>query len=225
MKTHDFILTNLDTDSLAIAKPDQSSFTEQERKNLITELNSLLTPGIEFADDGYFTRYVVLKAKNYIMYDGKKMKIKGSALKSATLEPRLKEMLKEFIDAIVYDKMSNLQQTYNKYVKEIRDGFVDPKLWAKKMTLSEKTFNSPRENEQKVIRAIAGKEYKEGDKVYVFITEDEQLAVIEEYKANYNKDKYYEKIFKCVKRFETVLDVSMFLNYKLKKNKKLLEEL
>ena len=229
MQNNNFIISNVDTDAISFCKQDMSFISKEERQQLLENLNSIYDAEIKFTDDGYFPKFIVLKAKNYIMYDGKKIKLKGSALKSSTLEPKFKALLKEFIDAIVFiddrdELMHKLLNIYEVYVKEIAL-IKDITPWAKKMTLSEKTYESERENEQKVIRAISGKEFKEGDKVYVFFKENKELCLVQDFTGDYDKDVYYEKLYKTAKRFETILDVSQFKNYKLKKNKSLLEQL
>jgi len=69
MKTYNFILTNADTDSIMVNKPDGSEFTEQEQHDLLEELNGLFPELINFAPDGYFRKTIVFKAKNYVMFD------------------------------------------------------------------------------------------------------------------------------------------------------------
>lgn len=224
--SNNFTVTNLDTDSISVCKPDGSPFTEEEKLILLKSLNDCYDPEIRFADDGYFPVFIVLKAKNYIMRDEKgKIKLKGSALKSSTLEPKLKEMNNEFIDAIVNDKLDVLPSIYHKYIKQA-SSITDIKPWAKKLTLSETTFNSQRTNETKVIDAIKGTEYKQGDKVFLYTKCDKTLGLAEQFNNDYDLDTYLEKLFKATLRFETILDIdSLFKNYKLKRNKSLLYEI
>lgn len=99
---HNFLLTVVDTDSIAFVKPDMSPFSEEEQQKLIDEINSFFPEHIKYSHDGYFEKCVVLKAKNYITYDGKKMNLKGSALKAAQKETILRKMLKEMIDVLIY---------------------------------------------------------------------------------------------------------------------------
>lgn len=221
---NDFVLANIDTDSLSFCNKDGSPFSEERQKELIKELNSLYPELIKWEHDGVYPRYIILRAKNYIMYDGKKIKLKGSALKSSTLEPKLKEFLNECINLLVFDKISEIPTVYLKYVKEI-EVLSDITPWAKKMTLSEKTYASVRENEQKLLRAIEGKEYKEGDKVYVYPKEDGELGLASEFANDHDKNKFYEKLFKTVKRFDTIIDTKACLNYSLKRNQKALQDL
>lgn len=224
MKTHNFKLVNADTDSISFCKQDGSEFSEEEQQELLAELNSNFPPTIEFEHDGLFNKLIVLKAKNYILYDGEKIKLKGSSLKSSTMEPKLKEFNNEIINAMVFDK-GGYTEIYNKYIQEALN-VTDIKPWASKKTISTKTMESERTNESKIRDAFEGTEYVEGDKVYVFYKEDESLCLVENFDGEYDRKKLLQKLFKCTKRFETVLDVKLlFPNYSLiKAYKKLIEE-
>ena len=225
MRPNNFTLVNLDTDSISICKPDMSPFSKQEDEELLIDLNRYFPEEINFAPDGEFEVFVVLKTKNYIMYDGKKIKLKGSGLKSATLEPILKLMLNEMIDAIVFDRLNELVNIYHKYVL-LALNISDIKLWSKKMSLSPTTFKSTRTNETKVIDAIKGSEYGSGDRIYVYSTIHGTLKLAERFENDHDIPTYLKKIFNTTKRFETVLDIkSMFKNYSLKGKQKDLQEL
>lgn len=224
MNNHDFLIVNADTDSISFCKPDHSPISVEERKKLIKEINSISPDFMVWGDDGFYPNFIVLKAKNYIMKDEKgKVKLKGSSLKSSTLEPILKQFINEFIDSLLNDK-NDFIDIYHKYVK-MSQNVTDIKPWASKKTLSRTTYESTRENEAKIIRAIQGTDYVEGDKVYCFYDENDELVLVENFKGSYNKTKFLEKLYKCLDRFQSVLDLSQFLNYKLKKNRQKLEEL
>jgi len=224
---YNFILTNADTDAISFCKQDGSEFSLEEQENLLKEINGLLPSKIKFEHDGIFKSFIVLRAKNYIMYDGKKIKLKGSALKSSTLEPIIKSMLNEMIDALVFDRQEELVPIYNKYVK-MACNIEDMKPWAKKVTISTKTINSERANETKIIDALkrSNKPFSEGDKVYCFFLPNGDLELVENFKKEYNLDKYTKKLFNATERFDTILDTkALFPNYSLKRNKKLLEQI
>ncbi len=216
-----------DTDALNFCKPDQSPFTPGEQQELIKHLNDMF-PGFTWELDGFFSRQINLAAKNYIMMDEQgKITYKGSSLKSATLEPALKEFLKEIINSLLYDK-NDFTEIYNKYVLMIHN-ITDIKPWCSKKTISDKTLTNDRENEAKIKRAIEGTEYVEGDRVYLFYTEDKELCLAEKFNGNYDKKTLLKKLFKTSGRFwdeTTVLSKDLFLDYSLKrKNVKELEKL
>lgn len=221
---HNFLIANADTDSISFCKSDYSPFSENEQMELINEINNLLPEKIKFSHDGYFNSFIVLKAKNYILYDGEKIKIKGSALKSSKTEIAFKEFLEEIISAIVYDK-NNYIDIYNKYVREIME-IKDIKRWSSKKTITEKTQSSERTNESKVRDALVGSEYVQSDKIWVFFKSDDSLCLSENFNGDYNKEKLLKKLHSTSKIFANVLPTNdLFINYSLKKKKTLLEEL
>ena len=224
---HNFKIVGGDTDSIMFCKQDMSPFSKEEQQNLLSEINALLPELIKFENDGVYSKVLYLRAKNYIMIDESgKRKMKGSALKSSTLEPIIKQMLDKMINCLLEDKQNEMQAIYHSYIKLIRDGITDIKPWSKKLTLSPTTFESTRLNETKIINAIKDTQYKSGDRIYVYSKSDGTLKLTEQYDGDYDKKIYYEKLYKATARFETVLPVKeMFLNYALKRNIKLVDEL
>lgn len=215
-------IVNADTDSISFCTEDQLPITEDTQLSLLKSLNALFPSRIHFEHDGFYKKVIVVKAKNYILWDGKKLKYKGSAIKASTKEPALKEFINKVIDAILYDTNS-YTDIYNKYAIEIKQ-VKDIKRWVSRKTLSDKVFDPKRTNEQKVLDAIKGTEYTEGDRAYFFFRPDGTLALAEHFDGKYSEDHLLEKLFKTSKVFATVLPVKdLFPNYKLKKNKKLLE--
>lgn len=219
----DFTLINCDTDSITFAYKDGRTISEEERKALVQNLNSNYPERIRFEDDGYYNTIIVLKAKNYVLYDGKKIKTKGSALKDAKKEKALKEFLYKVIEAIIQGK-DNYTEIYNEYVKEALN-IRDITRWASKKTISKKVLTNTRTNEAKIREAIDGEEIVEGDKIYMFFKSDGSLAIADKFDGDYNKEKILEKIYKTALTFENIIPKDKFINYKLKRNQKLLEEL
>lgn len=235
MNNHNFKIVGGDTDSIMFCKQDMSPFSKEEQENLVKEINSLLPGYIKFKNDGSFARVIYLKAKNYLMVNDKgKWKIKGSALKSSTLEPILKQLLQEMLEAIVQDQQHLLVDIYEKYIKLV-DIITDITPWCTKKTLSPTTFNSTRKNETDIIDAIQGTEYVSGDKVYLFVCTKEiptgeiyqvgkkrgqpKMKTVRYYKlaehfdGEYDKPTYRDKLYKTVNRFSTVLDMVQFKEY------------
>jgi DNA polymerase, archaea type len=216
-------IVNADTDSISFCSADQSPISESSQLLFLEDLNSNFPSRIRFENDGYYKKVIVLKAKNYILFDGKKIKYKGSAIKASTKEPALKEFIKRIIDSIMNDANS-YTEIYNQYVNEIKD-VKDIKRWVYRRALTNTVFSSTRTNETKVVDAIKGTEYTEGDRVYLFFKPDGSLALVEHFNGDYDKKRLLHKLFETTKVFETVLPVDeLFPNYKLKKNQEKLEK-
>jgi len=221
---YSFKLVNLDTDSISICKPDGSPFSNEERSRLLKELNSIMPEHISWDDDGYFPSVVIIKAKNYVLYDGNKTKIKGSALKATTKELALKEFINNVLNILLGLDDKNLTDLYYSYVKEIYN-MKDISRWSSKKTISTKVLNPERTNESRVLDAIENSDYREGDKIRVYFTLDGSLKLEENWNNDHDTTKLVEKLFKTVKIFETVLDIEAFPNFKLKRNQELLKSI
>ncbi len=217
----EFTLINCDTDSITFGYKDGREISEDQRKQLVKDLNSNYPERIRFEDDGYFITTVVLAAKNYILYDGKKIKTKGSSLKDAKSEKALKEFQMDIIKAII-NGTNHYKDIYHKYVNEAID-IKDISRWASKKTISKKVLTNTRTNEAKIREAISGEEIVEGDKVYMYFKPDGSLSLADKFDGQYDKIRLLEKLYNKSLVFESVIPKDTFINYKLKKNQKLLE--
>lgn len=214
---YDFLLCNLDTDSISVCKRDGSPFSKDEQTRILAELNSIMPEKISWEDDGYYSKVIIVKAKNYILrtQDGK-IKIKGSSLKATGKEVALQCFIKDVIHCFLDDRVSEIPSIYNKYVIEIFN-ITDITRWCSKKTITEKVVDAKRTNEQKVLDAIKGTEYGVGDKIYTYFQQETNAVKLKEHWDNdHDKEKLLEKLFKTVQTFKNVLDVSLFTNYALK---------
>lgn len=219
-----FNVPNADTDSISYCKRDGSVISELEQKENLKQINSALPEKIRFEDDGYFPTVCILKAKNYILFDGKKMKIKGSALKASTKSPALKEMIKRFIDSIINHR-NDFTEIYNEYIKEAAN-IKDIRRWASRKTISERTLNSERKNETRIKDVLEDTEYVEGDRIWVYNKNKEELELVENFDGQYDVDKMLLSVYNTCKVFGNILDCkALFINYTLKKSKPILEGL
>ena len=203
---------------------DQSIFSKKEIDNLLEEINKLSPDKILWENDGLYDVVVTIRAKNYILRQGDSIKVKGSGLKKSTSEKAIKEYFKEFINCLVYDKHEELVPLYNKYIKEAMN-VQDMSRWVTRKTITSKVLEGTRTNETKVVDAIEGTDYKEGDRVYTFYRPDESLCLLENFDGEYDRMKLVKKIHTATKTFSTVIDIGLFTNYSLKKNKEALDKL
>lgn len=220
-----FTVPKGDTDSITLWKNGQK-FTEEEVDGLIDEINGQLPEEINFELDAFYDSIVVFKAKNYAYREGEKISTKGSAIKASTKSVALKEFIKEILNCLLYDKsQQDVLNLYVKYAKEIKE-IKEIKRWAARKTLSDTMRKSERTNETKVIDALEGSEYQEGDRFWVFYLPDDSLSLVENFDGKYNLTRLYKNLYDTMKIFDTVLPVKELCpNFSLKKNQKLIEEL
>lgn len=233
MKTYNMNLVNCDTDSISFCNQDSSPISPEQQRLLIDEINSYFPEEIKYAHDGYYTRVVIFKAKNYILYDVTKepenqVTIKGSALKATTKSPALQEFLKGIFNVLIHTKGiagigQELNVLYERYVTEIMT-MPDIKRWAVRKTLSSTMIKSKRTNETKVMDALVGSAYVEGDRFYTYYRSDDSISLVENFDGNYNRKRLLENLFDTIKICDTILPVKeLIINYSLVKHFKQLE--
>jgi len=250
MPRHDWKLVNIDTDALSFCKADESPFAEKEYEEAINELNSIMYS--EWEDDGQFDRFLVVKAKNYVMKEkgSDKYKYKGSSILDSKKEPALVELLHKLIEDLIETDGKHLEIIYKGFVKEVLE-IKDISRWATKKNITKKVLSPERANEQNVLNAIQHLNPREGDKFYLYtalngqipevknktsnafcvlrkgsepkLVDNDILKNIDDWKNDHYIPHYLGRIYNTLKILETVIDISKFLNYKNKGNRKYLE--
>lgn len=225
MSNKNFILVNCDTDAIMVAKPDGTPFEDDEINLLLKELNSILPEHINFTDDGKYERVVVIKSKNYILDNGKKMKFKGSSLCDAKKEPIILDLIHEIGHLLLDNKLPELLPLYQKYVK-LSQQVTDISQWATKKTITKSVLEPSRLNEQKVLDALRRKEVQEGDKIWVYYDSADQLQLVENWEPGQeSKSRLAKRIFDTFKIFQALIPFNQFPKYHLKTKQKELGEL
>lgn len=225
---NNFKISTIDTDGIMISKADDKKFTEEEIKNLTKDLNSNFPEKIRFEFEDLFDTLLVIKAKNYVTFKKSKkgdLFVKGSGLKATMKEKELKRFIDEIIDVLLKDKKDRVFSIYNKYAKKITQ-ITDITDWCTKKTITKAILNPERTNEQKVADIIEDEEYiQEGDKIYTYFKKDKSLGLRDNFDGDYCEETLLDKLYKTLKIFSTVLDIDLIPNYKLARNKDLLEEI
>ena len=90
---HGCTILEADTDGIYLSS--DAFFNQPEA--LLEKVVGVLPPGIELEYDGRYEAMFCYKAKNYALYDGKKVTIRGSALRSRGIEPYLKKLGNQLI--------------------------------------------------------------------------------------------------------------------------------
>lgn len=218
MISHNFVLAPCDTDSISFCKQDMTPFTEEEQESLLNEINSMMPSLVQYAHDGYFETIVIVAAKNYILYDGEDVKIKGSGLKASMKEPALKEFINKIIDCFVFDKQDQILDIYYSYVREVFN-VNDIYRWSSKKTLTSSVLNPERTTEQKILDAVQGLGLQEGDKFHVYFTMDDKLKVPDQWTNDHCPETLLEKLYKTMEVFSSIYDMTKIPKFHLKAHK------
>jgi DNA polymerase elongation subunit (family B) len=215
----EFQIVNVDTDSFSYTTGKKLS--EDEFKSHINEINALFKDGIRWEDDGYYDKVLVVKTKNYVLVEGKKIKIKGSGLKGTMKEKALQDFMNDVILLLLKKRRDHIYSLYMQYANEIKD-ITDMTRWAMKKTITKAVLEPQRKQEQNVFDAIKDVNYQEGDKFRMFYDTKDTLKLVDEFNGTYDHDSYFKKLHETLCIFETLIDPSLFPNFKVGRNKELL---
>lgn len=221
---HEFVLANVDTDSISFSKKTGEQFSEEEQHTLLNELNSQFPEKIKFGHDGMFKTVVVLKIKNYITYDGEKTTIKGSALRSSKTEPVLKTFMNAIINCLLHDRVPHILNIYNEYVRNVFH-LSSMDNWGSKKTITTAVLFGTRTNEKKILAALNGRSVQMGDKIYVYFTKDKSLKLVDNWNGDHDETVLLKKLYNTLVIFKNVININEYPKYTLKKNKAMLQVL
>src|SRR5664280_392251 len=90
---HGCTLLEADTDGIYLSSAQY--FAEPEK--LLSLVATILPPGIELEFDGRYESMFCYKAKNYALYDGRRIILRGSALRSRGIEPYLRKLTERLL--------------------------------------------------------------------------------------------------------------------------------
>lgn len=107
-----------DTDGLYVAAP--AYYEAPER--LLAAVSPLLPEGLSLEYDGAFPVMFCYKAKNYALYDGEKVLLKGSALRSRATEPFLRELGDHLVRYLLGLDAEHPRETVARLEQQLNEG-------------------------------------------------------------------------------------------------------
>ena len=217
----DCVVLEADTDGIYVSAPNYY----EQADTLLEKVSDVMPSGIDLECDGQYQFMFCYKAKNYALYDGKQVTVKGSALKSRGTEPFLKQLTNTLIEYQLGASDQTPKALAESLRQQIRQGDAPISLLAKKEYLSQspekyleavQNQGKPRRASLEAVQRMK-KKLKMGDQVSYYITYGEkkrmpdwQLArPVEEYDPNkqpYQVDYYLKKIDDWEKRNKDFLE-------------------
>ena len=219
---HGCTILEADTDGIYLSS--EKYFNEPDA--LLALVAPILPAGIELEHDGRYTAMWCYKAKNYALYDGKKVTLRGSALRSRGIEPYLKKLSDRLINFLVGASPDSPVPMLEDYRKRLATREVPVADLAKSETLNqnpdayEKLIaegGKPRRASAEVALQMSPRP-RMGERVSYYITAKAKgktsdwqraraLALHDPVAAPYAPDYYVEKLDDWLERYATFLGV------------------
>jgi len=130
---HGCTILEADTDGIYLSSDEFFDRPEE----LLARVETTLPEGIELEHDGRYEAMFCYKAKNYVLFDGKKITIRGSALRSRGIEPYLKKLSDRLVHFLVGAEAESPATLVEDYRKKIASRSLSISELAKSETLNQ----------------------------------------------------------------------------------------
>jgi hypothetical protein len=163
---------------------------------------------------------LIVKAKNYaLMSQDGSVKIKGSGLKATMKEPALIKFNERVINNLLGDNHDAVIRDYELLALSIMGiNHSNISEWVSKKTVTKSVLSPGRTQESRILQAITGKGKVEGDKIYTFFETETTVKLLEDFNGTIDKKILFKKLYNSISVFESVINLSLFANYSLKRN-------
>lgn len=216
--------TMLEADTDGIYLSSEKYFAKPEE--LLALVAPILPPGIELEYDGRYTAMWCYKAKNYALYDGKKLTVRGSALRSRGIEPFLRKLSDRLVKFLVGASTDSPVPLIEDYRKRLPGREVPVAELAKSETLNQNpdayeqliaAGGKPRRASAEVALQLTPRP-RMGDRVSYYVTAKAKgktsdwqraraVSLYDPVAAPYDPDYYAEKLDDWLERYGTFIGV------------------
>lgn len=167
---------------------------------IIQRANDAIGEGLHLVCEERYPAMLSVKAKNYALRraDGE-IVLRGSALKSNREEPFGSALLRAIATALIDGRPTDVARIVRELVERVRDGRLMPIEFARRESVTQKTFNTP--GNRRLAQALFDKGVVVGDKVNIYRRQGGELALLEEYAGDEDRGHYLKRIGDFVARF------------------------
>lgn len=184
-----------DTDGAYFVVP-----SDGDPEAIVARAGSVLGDGLHLVLEDRFAAMLSLKAKTYALSrpDGSII-LRGSALRSSRDEPFGRALMRDIISALFDDRPEEIHGFVEAAVARVRAGEMRVEDFARRETVTSKTFKAP--NNRRVAQALAERGVAIGDRVRVYQRSDGELTLAEDYAGDEDREYLLKRIGDFVARF------------------------
>jgi DNA polymerase elongation subunit (family B) len=184
-----------DTDGAYFVPPRDGS-----PEDIVEHVGEALGDGLRLVFEERYEAMLSLKAKNYALRRRTgEMIMRGSALRSARDEPFGRVLLRDVTTALMDGRSGAIENIVNDAVTAVRSGTLSADDFARRESVTGKTFGTP--SNRRLAQALAQRGVAIGDKVRIYQRNDGDLALVEDYAGDEDREYLLKRIGDFVGRF------------------------
>jgi DNA polymerase, archaea type len=167
---------------------------------VVASVGEALGEGLHLVAEERYPAMLSLKAKNYALKRASgELVLRGSALRSGRDEPFGRALVKTIADLLIDGREQEITALVRATIDKLQDRAFTPEEIARRESITAKTFNAPANRRLAV--ALAERGLTVGDKVRVYQRSGGELALLDEYAGDEDRDYLVRRVADFVARF------------------------
>jgi DNA polymerase I len=195
LRERDCTVIEADTDGAFFTAP-----AEADAERIVASVAAQLGEGLHLVAEERYPAMLSVKAKNYVLRRASgELVFRGSALRSSRDEPFGRALVAAIAKLLIEGRQNEIAELVRATVDKILERKLAPEEFARRETITSKTFNSPAN--RRLASALAELGLTVGDRVRVYQRIGGELALLDEYANDEDRDYLVRRVADFVARF------------------------
>lgn len=187
-----------DTDGAYFVAPTHNS------EAIVASLAQGLGDELRLVAEERYPVMLSIKAKNYVLKRSSgELVMRGSALRSGRDEPFGRALVAAIANLLIEGRTQEIAELVRETVDAIVDRKLAPEDFSRRESITSKTFNAP--GNRRLARALTERGLTVGDKVRVYQRVGGELALLEEYAGDEDREYLVRRVADFVARFDDLV--------------------
>ena len=183
-----------DTDGAYFVAPNGSP------ESVVAAVAQTLEDDLRLVAEERYPAMLSLKAKNYVLKRASgELLMRGSALRSSRDEPFGRALVATIAALLIEGREKEIAEVVRETLDKIRDRLMMPEEFSRRESITSKTFNSP--SNRRLATALAERGLTVGDRARVYQRVGGELALLDEYAGDEDRDYLARRVADFVARF------------------------
>lgn len=195
LRTAGSTVIEADTDGAFFQAP-----RDADVRRIVEGVGESLGDGLRLVLEERYESMLSLKAKNYALRRRSgEMIMRGSSLRSSRDEPFGRTLMRDISMALMDGRDAEIDTIVRAAVDRIAGGTLPVEEFARRETVTSKTFSAP--GNRRIAQALAERGFAIGDKARIYQRSDGELALAEEYAGDEDREYLIRRVADFVARF------------------------
>ncbi|HXW51176.1 MAG TPA: hypothetical protein VEJ41_04235, partial [Candidatus Acidoferrales bacterium] len=183
-----------DTDGAYFVAPERNA------EGVVAAIGNTLGDDLRLVAEERYTAMLSVKAKNYVLKRRSgELVMRGSALRSGRDEPFGRALVGQIAKLLIEDRAGEIAELVRETIESIVERKLAPEEFARRESITSKTFNAP--GNRRLARALTERGLTVGDKVRIYQRVGGELALLDEYAHDEDRDYLVRRVADFVARF------------------------